>query len=97
MSGRGTYGTPLHIGSITVDGNGKGSSWGPWLLGGLVVVGAVLWAKRQSGQIDKLYAATGLPHQSFVEALRARSKELSGAAREKIHALTQRFGTKKEA
>ena len=34
---------------------------------------------------------------SFAQDLRERTRELSGAAREKIHALTQRRGTKKEA
>jgi hypothetical protein len=90
---RGTYG----VSRLGADPHGqRGSSIGTWIIGGLVVGGAVLWAKHQSDQVEKLYAQAGLPHQSFVEGLRERSKELSGAAREKIHGLTQRFRTKKE-
>lgn len=91
MSERGTYGA-ARVGA----GSGeRGSSWGTWIVGGLVVGGAVLWARHQAAQIGKLYSVAGLPHQSFVEDLRARTRELSGAAREKLHALTQpRLGTK---
>lgn len=95
MSERGCYGTPLRIGATAVSGDGGGSSWGTWIVGGLVVGGAVLWARHQSAQIDKLYSVAGLPRQSFVSDLRARTSALSGAAREKIHALTRpRLGAK---
>jgi hypothetical protein len=92
MSGRGIYGTPR----IAGDGSTCGSSWGTWIVGGLVVGGAVLWAKHQSDQVDKLYTTVGLPHQSFTESLAARTKELSSSAREKIHGITRRLGTRKE-
>lgn len=86
MSERGTYGAARVGASYS---GARGSSLGTWIVGGLVVGGAVLWARHQSAQIDKLYSVAGLPHQSFVEDLRARTKELSGAAREKLHALTR--------
>lgn len=93
VSGRGVYGAPL-LGASFPEGQGaryadaRGTSLGAWLVGGLLVGGAVLWAKHQSSQIEKLYATAGLPHQSFVESLRARSREISSTAREKIHRLT---------
>ncbi len=92
MNTRGTYGTPV----IGADPYDRGSSLGTWIVGGIVVGGAVLWMKHQSDQIEKLYAAAGLPHRSFVEGLRGRSRELSGAARERFHGLAQRFRTRKE-
>lgn len=87
MSARGTYGR---------DSSDRGSSLGTWLLGGLIVGGAVLWAKHQSDQIEKLYTTTGLPYQSFGRNLRARAGELSGAAGEKLQGLAHRLGTRKE-
>jgi hypothetical protein len=94
MSERGIYGAAR----VGADGSGsRGSSLGTWIVGGLLVGGAVLWAKHQSDQIGKLYSVAGLPQQSFVADLRARTKALSGAAREKIHALTEsRGGAKKD-
>ena len=89
MRGRGTYGTSRS--------DACGSSWGTWVVGGLLVGSAVLWARHQSTQIEKLYAAAGLPHQSFLGNLRERSKELSTAAREKYHVLMQRRSVEKEA
>jgi hypothetical protein len=56
-----------------------------WLLGGLVAGGAVLWAKHQSDQIEKLSATAGLPYQGFTRGLGERTREL-------VH----RFGTRKE-
>lgn len=92
MSERGIYGSARVGASSSGEG---GSSWGTWIVGGLVVGGAVLWARHQSAQIDKLYSVAGLPRQGFVEDLRVRTKALSGAAREKIHALTRpRLDTK---
>ena len=49
----------------------------------------MLWARHQSKQIAALYEATGLPHQSFVESMRAQAKALPSAARSKLHALTR--------
>jgi hypothetical protein len=66
------------------------------LLGGLAVGVTVLWAKHQSDQIEKLYASTGMPYKGFIRNLGARTRELSGAARDKFQGLTQRFGTRKE-
>lgn len=93
MRDRGTYG-PL-VGADVYYVQPKSSSWGTWIVGGLVVGGAVLWARHQSDQIGKLYATAGLPHESFTDNLRQRSRELSSAAGEKLHALSQRFRAKK--
>ena len=81
MQGRGNYG-------------GRGASLGTWLIGGLVAGGAVLWAKHQTDQIEKLYATAGLPYQSFPRSLRTRAGVLSAAAGEKFQVLAHRLGTK---
>lgn len=85
MRGRGIYG-PHRVGS---DGASRGSSLGTWIVGGVLVGGAVLWARYQSRQIEKLYAAASLPHQSFAADLRERASELSGG-------LARRLGTRKD-
>ena len=95
MSQRGVYGKPLMGADVYYVQRG-GSSFGTWLVGGLLVGGAVLWAKHQSDQIEKLYSATGLPHESFAQDLRARGKALTAAAGEKIHDITRRFAPKKK-
>jgi hypothetical protein len=78
------------------DRGGRGTSLGTWIIGGLVLGGAVLWAKHQSDQIEKLYATAGLPYQGFTRSLSRRTRELSGVAREKFQELAQRFSTRKE-
>ncbi len=92
MRERGTYGKP-YVGANPYD---RESSLGTWIVGGLFIAGAVLWAKHQSNQIAKLYAAAGLPHQSFAAGLRERTQELSSSAGEKIHGLAHRLSTRKE-
>jgi uncharacterized membrane protein len=62
---------------------------GTWLVGGLVVGGAVLWARHQSDQMAKLYKAAGLPQQSFTASLREQARALPSAARTKLHELTR--------
>ena len=95
MNERGRYGggVPLRIGSIAVSGDGSGSSWGKSIFIGLLVGGAVLWAKHQSDQIKRLSAASGLPQHGFVEDLAAQTKALAGSARAKIHKLTAKKET----
>lgn len=68
----------------------RGSSVGSWVTVGIAVVGAVLWARHQAVQVERLQAAAGLPHQSFVAGLRERTAELS-------RDLTRRFSTRKGA
>lgn len=92
MNARGTYGAP-RVGAEA----GQGSSLGTWLVGGLLVGGAVLWARHQTEQMAKLYKVAGLPHQSFTASLRERSHALSSAARTKIHELTRDPRAKIEA
>ena len=85
MAERGNYGR-THVGS---DPYGRqGPSFGMMLLGGVAVGVVVLWVKHQSDQIEKLYATTGLSYQSFSRSFGARTRELSGAVREKFHGLT---------
>lgn len=91
MRDRGTYGR-AHVGG---DPHGhRVSSFGTMILGGLAVGVAVLWAKHQSDQIEKLYATSGLPYEGFARSLGAQTRELSSAARDKFQGLTQRFGTR---
>jgi hypothetical protein len=94
MSQRGVYGKPLMGADVYYVQ--RGSSLGTWIVGGLLVGGAVLWAKHQSNQLEKLYTTSGLPYEGFARSLGVRTRELSGVAREKFHGLTQRFGTRKE-
>jgi len=86
MRERGTYGRAI----VGADGGPRGSSLGTWIVGGVLVGAAVLWARHQSNQIERLYAAAALPHQSFAAGLRERARELSGD-------LTRRLSTRKEA
>lgn len=85
MSDRGIYGTP-RVGAAAC--GGRGAAAGTWIVGGALVVGAVLWARHQSIQIESLYASAGLPYQSFVAGLRERTRELS-------HGITRRLSTTK--
>jgi hypothetical protein len=85
MSERGVYGRPL-IGAAP-SGQGGGSSLGTWIIGGVLVGGAVLWARHQSVQMTKLYKATGLPQQSFTASLREDARALPAAARGGFHAV----------
>ena len=87
MSQRGVYGKPLMGADVYYVQ--RGSSLGTWLVGGLLVGAAALWAKHQAAQIEKLYATSGLPYEGF-------TRGLGGAAREKFQGLVQRFGAKKE-
>jgi hypothetical protein len=48
----------------------RGSSVGGWLVGALLVGGGILWARHQSRQVERLYASSGLPYQSFAGSLR---------------------------
>jgi hypothetical protein len=93
MGERGTYGR-TRVGAEPY--GHRGLSFGTMLLGGFAVGVAVLWAKHQSDQLKKLYATSGLPYDGFARSLGARTRELSGAAREKFQGLAQRFGTRKE-
>lgn len=83
MYGRGCYGY-------------RESSFGTILVGGLAIGAGLLWAKHQSDQVEKLYSSAGLPYESFGKYLGEGTKRLSGAAREKLHDLTQRFSSRKE-
>lgn len=70
--------------------------FGMMLLGGVAVGVMALWAKHQSDQIEKLYATTGLPYQSFSRSLSSRTRQLSDAAREKFRGLSQHLVVHKE-
>jgi len=89
MNSRGAYGET----SAAVSREPK-SLLGTWVVGGLLVGGAVLWARHQSSQLEKLYASGGLPYQTFGASLRAQTRELSSTALEKIQELTRRLDTR---
>jgi hypothetical protein len=91
VSARGTYGVVVGTHS-----DRKGSSIGKWIVGGVLVGGAALWARHQSEQIAQLYKAAGLPRRSFVEGLREDARKLPSATREKFHELTSGLRAKKK-
>lgn len=95
MNTRGIYSASVI--NVSGCGHGTASSTGIWVVGSLLVGGALLWANHQSHQIDRLYAAVGLPQQSFVEDLSRQSKELTSAVRAKMRVISQsRHGIQKE-
>jgi hypothetical protein len=57
-----------------------GPSIGTWLIGAVVVGGAVLYARHQSRQIEQLSKSSGVPYQSFTgglrEALPAKARDV---------------------
>lgn len=91
MSGRGTYGRTM-IGA----GTPSGSSIGKWIVGAVVVGGAVLWAKHQADQIGRLSSAAGVPQPSFTEDLRSDARALTSRAGTALHGISQRFRASKE-
>lgn len=66
------------------------SSIGKWLLGAVAIGGAVLWARHQSQQIDRLTQSAGLPRESFTAGLRESARELPTRARSAFRSLTGR-------
>lgn len=58
----------VYVGASSDSG---GSSVFGWIVGALVVGGGILWARHQSQQVERLYATSGLPYQSFAGSLRA--------------------------
>lgn len=81
MNDRGTYGRAI-VGA-------NGTPRGPSLVGVVLVIGGVLWARHQARQIDKLSAAAGIPQESFAADLRERAKQLSSG-------LTRRLSPRKD-
>ena len=85
MNARGQYGAPL-VGQVVpapaaVYVEREPSSAGAWILGTAAVVGAVLWGRHQSRQIEQLYKTAGLPHQSFAaSSLQGAGASLRGLA-----------------
>lgn len=76
--------------SMTVYVERESSSTGTWLLGTVAVVGALLWARHQSQQIEQLYKASGLPHQSFTGSLQQSARALPARARETFRGIAGR-------
>lgn len=74
----------------------RGASLGTWIVGGLLVGGAVLWARHQSSQIEKLYRVEGLPYQTFGSQASERASDLSSTALNKIHGIARRFTQRKK-
>lgn len=93
MDMRGMYGSPR----VGVEyPNCPGPSFGKMLLGGLAVGAAVLWARHQSDQVEKLYASAGMPYESFGSSLSTRTRQLSSAAHRNFQLLADRFRSRKE-
>jgi hypothetical protein len=70
-------------------GQRRSSSIWKWIVGGVVVGGAVLWARHQAAQTKKLYKETGLRHQGFLESAREDARALPSMARETFRDLTR--------
>lgn len=82
---------------VGADPYGRGGpSFGMMLLGGVAVGVAVLWVKHQSDQIRTLSTTAGVPYEGFIRSLGTRTRDLSGSARDKFQAFSQRFGARKE-
>jgi hypothetical protein len=68
-----------------------------WIFGALAVGGAVLWARQQSQQINKLSKKEHVPQPSFGESLRADVKALPARASETLHSLAEVVKPKKRS
>jgi hypothetical protein len=66
-----------------------GSSLFKWIVGGAAVGLAALWMRHTSAQIEELYKAVGLSHQSFGQSLRADARALPGKTRSALRSLTR--------
>jgi hypothetical protein len=80
MSARGYYGFARVGQSIpaapTVYVERETSTTG-WIVGTVAVVGAALWARYQSQQIEQLHNTMGLPYQSFTSTAGASLRGLA--------------------
>lgn len=98
MNERGQYGTS-RVGQTpqptTVYVEREPTSAVSWILGTIAVGGAVLWARHQSQQIERLYKTAGLPHQSFVADLRQSARSLPSRASASLHELAERVRPKR--
>jgi len=88
-----------HYGRTTIgaDAPSRGHSIGTWIVGGLVVGGAILWARHQSTQVARLYAASDLPYETFGQDLRARTRKIASSAGEKIQGIGRRLSGGRKA
>ena len=64
------------------------SSVGKWILGTIVVGGALLWARHQSKQMEAIYKSSGLPYQSFAGGLYESAKSIPSRAKATYRSLT---------
>lgn len=91
---RGQYGSarvgqdPTRATTIYVERNP--SSIGAWIIGTIIVGGAVLWARHQSRQIEQIQSKFGLPQQSFAAGLRESARALPGRASATLHEIAER-------
>lgn len=92
MYERGNYGSRTVIGAAPARSTGEGTSVAKWIVGVVVVGGAVLWVKHQSDQITRLSSAAGVSYPSFSEDLRADARALSTRAGSALHGLSRRLG-----
>ena len=74
MSERGHYGS-ARVGQFALPATTvyveREPSTAKQIFSALAVVGAALWARHQSRQIEQLYKTTGLPYQSFTASMGA--------------------------
>jgi hypothetical protein len=86
MSERGHYG-PARTGQIALPATTvyveREPSAVARIFGTIAVVGAALWARHQSRQIEQLYKTTGLPYQSFTASAGASLRGLAARVRPK--------------
>lgn len=62
-----------------------------WLIGGLAIGGAFLWARHQTKQIEQIAKTSGAPYQSFTSSLREDVRALPSRARETYHDIAERI------
>lgn len=87
MRERGQYGA-VTIGSVPSD---QRHPIAKWVVGGLAIGGVLLWAKYQTDQMNRLYASSGLSHESFVDSLRESARALPSRASESLRGLARRI------
>jgi hypothetical protein len=102
MNDRGTYGTPHNgvsrdarvqfgdprLGADLYVVQRPSSIW-KWIVGGVAIGGAILWARHQTEQTKKLYKKTGLRPQSFMASMREGAMALPSTARETFRDFTR--------
>jgi hypothetical protein len=82
--------------TIGASPNDAGHPIAKWVVGGLAIGGALLWAKYQTDQVNRLYTKSGLSHESFVESLREGARALPSRASASLRGLANRINPPRE-